>query len=78
MWLMPDELPVIGFSHTTPNLVHAFGFSGHGFQLGPVTGMIIDELIRNGVSQSPLGAFDIGRFGEVERPRLAPADTNGG
>lgn len=76
--LMPDELPVIGFSHTTPNLVHAFGFSGHGFQLGPVTGMIIDELIRNGVSQSPLGAFDIGRFGEVERPRLAPADTNGG
>jgi sarcosine oxidase subunit beta len=76
--LMPDDLPVIGFSRTTPNLVHAFGFSGHGFQLGPVIGMIIDELIRNGVSQSPLGAFDIGRFGEVERPRLAPADTTGG
>jgi sarcosine oxidase subunit beta len=76
--VMPDELPVIGFSRTTPNLVHAFAFSGHGFQLGPVIGMIIDELIRNGVSQSPLDAFDIGRFAHVERPRLTHADTNGG
>jgi sarcosine oxidase subunit beta len=32
---MPDHIPVIGFSSTTPRLVHAFGFSGHGFQLGP-------------------------------------------
>jgi sarcosine oxidase subunit beta len=74
--LMPDELPVIGFSRTTPNLVHAFGFSGHGFQLGPVIGMIIDELIRTGASQSPLGAFDIGRFAASES-RLA-ATYNGG
>lgn len=60
---MPDEIPVVGFSRTTPNLVHAFGFSGHGFQLGPVIGIIIDELIRTGRSESPLGPFDIGRFG---------------
>jgi sarcosine oxidase subunit beta len=59
---MPDLLPVIGFSRTTPNLVHAFGFSGHGFQLGPVIGIIIDELIRTGRSESPLEPFDIGRF----------------
>ena len=62
---MPDHLPVIGFSRTTPNLIHAFGFSGHGFQLGPVIGMIIDELVRNGASERPLDAFDIGRFGGV-------------
>ncbi len=42
---MPDRIPVIGFSATTPNLVHAFGFSGHGFQLGPVVGEIIAELV---------------------------------
>jgi sarcosine oxidase subunit beta len=60
---MPDHLPVIGFSRTTPNLIHAFGFSGHGFQLGPVIGIIIDELVRTGASQSPLDAFDIARFG---------------
>src|SRR5205085_2703121 len=41
---MPDHIPVIGFSSTTQRLVHAFGFSGHGFQLGPVVGLIIAEL----------------------------------
>ena len=45
---MPDHIPVIGFSATTPNLVHAFGFSGHGFQLGPIVGEIIAELITRG------------------------------
>jgi sarcosine oxidase subunit beta len=59
---MPDRIPVIGFSQTTANLVHAFGFSGHGFQLGPVIGIIIDELVRSGRSESPLAPFDIGRF----------------
>jgi len=76
--LMPDHLPVVGFSRTTPNLVHAFGFSGHGFQLGPAIGMIIAELIRNGASASPLGAFDIGRFAAVEEPRGTAADLNHG
>jgi sarcosine oxidase, subunit beta len=32
---MPDDIPVIGHSVTAPDLIHAFGFSGHGFQLGP-------------------------------------------
>jgi sarcosine oxidase subunit beta len=59
---MPDQIPVIGFSSTTPNLVHAFGFSGHGFQLGPVVGEIIAELVTEGRSVSPLGPFAIDRF----------------
>lgn len=66
---MPDLIPVIGFSRTTPGLIHAFGFSGHGFQLGPMIGIIIDEIIRTGGSQSPLGPFDIGRFGRADHPR---------
>jgi len=70
---MPDDIPVIGFSRTTPNLIHAFGFSGHGFQLGPVIGIIIDELVRTGASPSPLGAFDIGRFHGAADPRHASA-----
>ena len=53
---------MIGFSSTTPRLVHAFGFSGHGFQLGPVIGPIIAELITQGQSASPLAPFAIGRF----------------
>jgi sarcosine oxidase subunit beta len=59
---MPDHIPVIGFSETTDRLVHAFGFSGHGFQLGPVIGLILAELVTKGESQSPLAPFGIGRF----------------
>jgi sarcosine oxidase subunit beta len=59
---MPDHIPVIGGSSTTPNLVHAFGFSGHGFQLGPAVGEIIAELIVHGRSTSPLAPFAIERF----------------
>jgi sarcosine oxidase subunit beta len=62
---MPDDIPVIGFSATTPNLVHAFGFSGHGFQLGPLVGEIIAELITQGRSTSPLAPFAIERFAEA-------------
>ena len=60
--VMPDHIPVIGFSSTTPNLVHAFAFSGHGFQLGPVIGEILAELVTQGRSTSPLAPFAITRF----------------
>lgn len=67
---MPDHIPVIGFSVTTPNLVHAFGFSGHGFQLGPVVGEIIAELVTQGRSTSPLEPFAINRFaGQAAGPQ---------
>ena len=71
---MPDRIPVIGFSATTPNLVHAFGFSGHGFQLGPVVGEIIAELITEGRSASPLEPFAIDRFA-AHAPSAQPADV---
>ncbi|TGS54576.1 FAD-binding oxidoreductase, partial [Mesorhizobium sp. M1D.F.Ca.ET.183.01.1.1] len=41
---MRDMLPVMGRSATTPGLFHAFGFSGHGFQLGPGVGDAMAEL----------------------------------
>lgn len=61
---MPDRLHVLDFSQTTPNLVHAFGFSGHGFQLGPAIGEIIGEMITDGASSTPIEAFRISRFAE--------------
>jgi sarcosine oxidase subunit beta len=60
---LPDMLPVIGPSRTTPRLVHAFGFCGHGFQLGPGVGLTLAELITDGATSIPLSDFDIGRFG---------------
>jgi sarcosine oxidase subunit beta len=59
---MPDRIPVIGPSRTTPGLFHAFGFSGHGFQLGPGIGEIMTELILDGRSTTPLDAFRVDRW----------------
>jgi sarcosine oxidase subunit beta len=61
---MPDRIPVIGPSRTTPGLFHAFGFSGHGFQLGPGIGAIMTELVLDGRTDVPLDAFRVDRFQE--------------
>ena len=55
-------LPVIGWSGTTPALLHAFGFSGHGFQLAPGVGAVVADLVVTGTSQTPIDAFSISRF----------------
>ena len=62
---MADALPVIGPSRTTPGLWHAFGFSGHGFQLGPAMGEILGELLTTGETPTPIDAFRIDRFAEA-------------
>lgn len=61
---MPDQIPVIGPSGTEPGLYHAFGFSAHGFQLGPIVGRITADLITRGATDLPIDAFRIGRFAE--------------
>ena len=57
-----DMLPVMGPSRTTPGLFHAFGFCGHGFQLGPGVGDVMAELIATGRSETPIEPFSIARF----------------
>lgn len=59
---LPDGIPVIGPSSTTPGLIHAFGFSGHGFQLGPVVGEMLAQLAIDGTSSISLDSFAIRRF----------------
>lgn len=59
---MPDGLPVFGPSLTTPGLFHAFGFSGHGFQLGPAVGAVLSELALDGRSETPIDALGLDRF----------------
>lgn len=59
---MPDEIPVIGPSRTAPNAFHGFGFCGHGFQLGPIGGRIMSELVIDGKSSLPIDAFRVDRF----------------
>jgi sarcosine oxidase, subunit beta len=57
-----DGLPVMGPSFTTAGLFHAFGFSGHGFQLGPGVGDVMAELMATGRTDIPLRDFRIERF----------------
>ena len=57
-----DMLPVIGSSSRHDGLFHAFGFCGHGFQLGPGVGAEMAELMLTGTSLTDTNPFHIGRF----------------
>jgi sarcosine oxidase, subunit beta len=59
---MPDGVPVVGPSATTPDLIHGFGFSGHGFQLGPGMGRILADLVVDGDPGVPLDGLAVDRF----------------
>ena len=61
---MPDHLPVIGKGRES-GIFHAFGFSAHGFQLSPIIGQIITQLIVDGTSTFPIEAFAIERFSQA-------------
>ena len=52
-----DLLPVIGPSSVAPGIFHAFGFSGHGFQLVPVVGATIADLVVHGGTNRSIAAF---------------------
>ncbi|OWT80346.1 MULTISPECIES: FAD-binding oxidoreductase [unclassified Achromobacter] len=43
-----DLLPVVGPSPNAPGVFHAFGFSGHGFELVPVVGATMADLVLRG------------------------------
>nr|WP_222315234.1 FAD-binding oxidoreductase [Rhizobium leguminosarum] len=59
---MSDDLPVLSQSPTVSGLYYAFGFCGHGFQLGPGVGDVMAELIDTGRTETPIHDFDIRRF----------------
>lgn len=59
---LPDDLPIVGPSARHEGLYHQFGFSAHGFQLGPGTGAAMAELIVTGATNTPLDGLSITRF----------------
>ncbi|MFO1327055.1 MAG: FAD-dependent oxidoreductase [Rubrivivax sp.] len=59
---LPDHQPVIGPGTRHPQLLHAFGFCGAGFQTGPAVGEALAQWIVHGRPGVPLEAFDIQRF----------------
>jgi len=57
-----DDLPIFGPSAVQEGLFHQFGFSLHGFQLGPGAGAVMAELIVDGGTQTRIGDLSIRRF----------------
>ena len=63
--LTPDLHFVIERSPRVPGLVHALGFSGHGFKHSPVIGEMVAELVVDGrVSVVDAAPFSSERFGK--------------
>ncbi|MBI1385072.1 MAG: FAD-dependent oxidoreductase [Rhizobiales bacterium] len=59
---LPDDIPIMGPSARVSGLYYAFGFCGHGFQLGPGVGDVMAELIDRGETTTPIEPFSISRF----------------
>jgi sarcosine oxidase subunit beta len=56
--ITPDHIPILGRMPGAENFYNACGFSGHGVQHAPATGLILSEEILDGASHS----FDITDF----------------
>ena len=60
---MPDEHSrSSGRARTSEGVFHQFGFSAHGFQLGPGTGAVMAELVATGNTNLPIDGLGIERF----------------
>ena len=57
-----DDLPILGPSRTVPGLIHAFGFSGHGFALCPLIGQIVADVAAGRQHGFDLTPFAVDRF----------------
>ena len=73
---LPDRQPVLCASGTTPGLVHGFGFSGAGFQVGPAAGEVLAELACDGVTGTPIDNFSIGRFAPVASSFISTSSSS--
>jgi sarcosine oxidase, subunit beta len=67
--MTPDRHPVVGPTPINGVLVAA-GFSGHGFQHGPIVGKLLGELILDGAAHTvDISALSLDRFARGELVR---------
>jgi sarcosine oxidase subunit beta len=60
--MTPDRLPVVGPA-PVDGLWVAAGFSGHGFQHGPIVGKVVAESIMGAPASVDVSALSLNRFG---------------
>jgi sarcosine oxidase subunit beta len=71
--LTPDALPVIDAPACVAGLVVAAGFSGHGFCLGPVSGMLCADLAIGRPPRHDLAAFGLARLARAAAAAAGPS-----
>jgi sarcosine oxidase subunit beta len=62
----PDHLPIVGAGRQE-GVLHAAGFSAHGFQLGPIIGTILADLVTHATTDQPIVPFALERFTRQEQ-----------
>ena len=63
-----DKVPIIGESSRIPGFFHCCGFSAHGFQMVPIIGRLMAQLICSGETELSLHDFRPDRFEEAALP----------
>lgn len=61
---LKDKVPIVGQSTKVSGLFHICGFSAHGFQLAPMMGRLMSQLILGQKPEQPLDDFRPDRFEE--------------
>ena len=60
--MSPDHQPIIGAVKAQKGFYIACGFSGHGFMLAPMTGLILSEIILGKTPSMPVEDLSLERF----------------
>lgn len=64
--MTPDRTPILGSAEGLAGFSMAVGFSGHGFMLAPMTGILMAEHILGLPTSLPIEKIDLGRFARGE------------
>lgn len=62
----PDAQPILGECPPVDRFFNANGFSGHGFMVAPIVGVLLAELITSGRTSIDISKLDAGRFARGE------------
>ncbi len=64
--MTPDAQPILGEIPEVPGYFVAVGFSGHGFMLAPMTGVLLAEMILGLAPTMDVSMLNVGRFARGE------------
>ena len=64
--MTPDATPILGPVENLLGFYLACGFSGHGFMIAPMVGVLLAESILGQETEIPIAPMSLGRFARGE------------